>query len=61
MATTGTVADLVVGSGLEFRELGAKSLKGVPGEWRINVVTGDDETAGRATVARPADQRATPQ
>jgi pimeloyl-ACP methyl ester carboxylesterase len=61
VATTGTVADLVVGSGLEFRELGAKSLKGVPGEWRINVVTGDDETAGRATVALPADQRATPQ
>lgn len=41
VATTSTVADLVVGSGLEFRELGPQTLKGVPGEWRVNVVTGD--------------------
>lgn len=41
VATTGTVADLVVGSGLEFHDVGPRALKGVPGEWRINIVTGD--------------------
>ena len=43
VATTGTVADLVVGSGLEFRDVGPHALKGVPGEWRISVVAGDSE------------------
>jgi class 3 adenylate cyclase len=42
VATTGTVADLVVGSGLRFRDAGARALKGVPGEWPIRVVVGDD-------------------
>lgn len=42
VATTGTVTDLVVGSGLRFRELGRKALKGVPGEWRVTAVVGDD-------------------
>lgn len=30
-----TVRDLVVGSGLEFRERGEHQLKGVPGSWRL--------------------------
>ncbi len=30
-----TVKDLVAGSGLRFADRGARSLKGVPGEWRI--------------------------
>jgi class 3 adenylate cyclase len=30
-----TVKDLVVGSGLEFRDRGAHSLRGVPDEWRL--------------------------
>lgn len=30
-----TVKDLVVGSGIEFEERGAHTLKGVPGEWRV--------------------------
>jgi pimeloyl-ACP methyl ester carboxylesterase len=30
-----TVRDLVVGSGIEFEDRGAHSLKGVPGEWRL--------------------------
>ena len=46
VATTGTVSDLVVGSGLRFHDVGEKTLKGVPGEWRIAVVAGDDEEAG---------------
>ena len=32
-------ADLVIGSGLEFEARGAHKLKGVPGEWRLFVVT----------------------
>jgi class 3 adenylate cyclase len=30
-----TVKDLVVGSGIEFQDRGAHTLKGVPGEWRL--------------------------
>jgi class 3 adenylate cyclase len=32
---SGTVKDLVVGSGIEFEDRGARELKGVPGEWRL--------------------------
>ena len=42
---TGTVRDLVVGSGLEFAERGAQELRGVPGEWALYSVTGDAEAA----------------
>ncbi len=30
-----TVKDVVVGSGIEFRDRGAHELKGVPGDWRV--------------------------
>ena len=33
-----TVMDLVVGSGIEFDDRGARELKGVPGEWRLFAV-----------------------
>jgi pimeloyl-ACP methyl ester carboxylesterase len=36
-----TVKDLVVGSGLQFRERGRVELKGVPGEWQLFVVEDD--------------------
>ena len=36
---TSTVRDLVSGSGLAFRERGAQTLKGVPGEWSLFLVT----------------------
>jgi class 3 adenylate cyclase len=36
--TSGTVRDLVAGSGLEFEDRGAHELKGVPGEWRLYAV-----------------------
>ncbi|HEY2637353.1 MAG TPA: alpha/beta fold hydrolase, partial [Solirubrobacteraceae bacterium] len=39
--TSGTVKDLVVGSGLEFEGRGRRALKGVPGEWPLYVVTAD--------------------
>ena len=32
---SGTVKDLVAGSGIEFEDKGAHELKGVPGEWRL--------------------------
>jgi class 3 adenylate cyclase len=34
-----TLHDLVIGSGLEFDDRGAHSLKGVPGEWHLFAVT----------------------
>jgi class 3 adenylate cyclase len=37
-----TVKDLVAGSGLAFREHGAETLKGVPGEWRLFALAGED-------------------
>jgi class 3 adenylate cyclase len=33
--TTGTVRDLVVGSGISFDDRGQHSLKGVPGQWQL--------------------------
>jgi pimeloyl-ACP methyl ester carboxylesterase len=39
-----TVKDLVAGSGLDFRERGSASLKGVPGEWRLYAVVGADRS-----------------
>jgi class 3 adenylate cyclase len=35
---SGTVKDLVAGSGLEFEDRGTAALKGVPGEWRLYTV-----------------------
>jgi class 3 adenylate cyclase len=35
---SGTVKDLVAGSGIEFEDRGAHELKGVPGEWRLFAV-----------------------
>jgi class 3 adenylate cyclase/pimeloyl-ACP methyl ester carboxylesterase len=38
VVVSGTVKDLVAGSGIEFRDRGAAELKGVPGEWRLYAV-----------------------
>jgi class 3 adenylate cyclase len=35
---SGTVGDLVAGSGIEFDDRGTAALKGVPGEWRLFAV-----------------------
>jgi pimeloyl-ACP methyl ester carboxylesterase len=35
---SGTVKDLVAGSGLEFQDRGIAALKGIPGEWRLFAV-----------------------
>jgi class 3 adenylate cyclase len=34
-----TVVDLVAGSGLAFRSAGERALKGVPGRWRVHVLS----------------------
>ena len=36
---SGTLRDLVVGSGLQFDDRGSHQLKGVPGEWRLFALT----------------------
>jgi len=38
VVVSGTVRDLVAGSGIEFEDLGPSSLKGVSGEWRLFAV-----------------------
>jgi class 3 adenylate cyclase len=35
---SGTLRDLVIGSGLKFEDRSAHELKGVPGEWRLFAV-----------------------
>jgi len=49
--TSGTVKDLVVGSGLAFEDRGRHVLKGVPGEWPLYAVTGDAERAEPSAAA----------
>jgi class 3 adenylate cyclase len=39
LLVSGTVKDLVAGSGIEFEDRGAHELKGVPGEWRLYAVS----------------------
>ncbi|MGH7820084.1 MAG: adenylate/guanylate cyclase domain-containing protein, partial [Candidatus Binatia bacterium] len=38
IVVSSTVKDLVVGSGIRFRDRGPHVLKGVPGEWRLFAV-----------------------
>ena len=46
---SGTVKDLVAGSGIEFEDRGLQALRGVPGEWRLFAVaqTSVSALAGR--------------
>jgi class 3 adenylate cyclase len=41
---SGTVKDLVVGSGIEFCDRGEHALKGVPGSWKLFAVEGADRS-----------------
>jgi class 3 adenylate cyclase len=41
---TGTIRELVAGSGIGFEDRGIHALKGIPGEWRLLGVTGLDGT-----------------
>jgi len=38
IVVTGTVKDLVVGSGINFEDRGEHELKGVPGSWKLFAV-----------------------
>ena len=38
---SGTVHDLVAGSGIGLQDRGSTELKGVPGEWRLYAVSSD--------------------
>jgi class 3 adenylate cyclase len=49
--TSSTVRDLVVGSGLEFEDRGARALTGLPGEWTLYAITGDTERSSTAPAA----------
>src|SRR2546421_340902 len=52
-----TVKDLVVGSGISFSALGARALKGVPGEWRLYAVDAIEAPVSRQLVADESEQR----
>ena len=41
VVVSGTVRDLVSGSGLEFADRGERSLKGVPGTWKLYAAVSD--------------------
>ena len=44
---TSTIVQMVAGSGLEFHEVGARELKGVPGTWELSeLVAVDDQPIG---------------
>jgi class 3 adenylate cyclase len=40
---SGTVRDLVAGSGIEFNDRGEHTLKGVPGDWRLFAAQARDD------------------
>ena len=48
---SGTLRELVVGSGLNFSDRGLHQLKGVPGEWRLWALVRDAAEADRAAIA----------
>ena len=54
---SGTVVDLVVGSGLEFELRGTRVLTGVPGEWRLYATTGHAEQSAAGAAAPAAGAR----
>ncbi len=45
---SGTVKELVLGSGIEFADRGTHTLKGVPDEWHLFAVTGDGRIDARS-------------
>jgi pimeloyl-ACP methyl ester carboxylesterase/class 3 adenylate cyclase/DNA-binding CsgD family transcriptional regulator len=55
---SGTVKDLVAGSGLRFRDRGVAVLKGIDGEWRLYALERNDSLAPQMDPAREAFQSA---
>ncbi|MDQ2933376.1 MAG: hypothetical protein M3R49_00075 [Chloroflexota bacterium] len=60
LLASSTVRDLAAGSGLQFDDRGERELKGVPGTWRLYVVTrrGQSAAAETPTTADRAARRA---
>jgi class 3 adenylate cyclase len=59
VVVTGTVKDLVAGSGIQFEDLGAHPLAGIPGEWRLFRVAPEppaDGTGLAASARTPSEQ-----
>jgi class 3 adenylate cyclase len=52
---SGTVKDLVAGSGLRFSDRGIQSLKGIPGEWRIFAAEREERDTGLLVEVERAD------
>jgi pimeloyl-ACP methyl ester carboxylesterase/class 3 adenylate cyclase len=52
-----TVKDLVVGSGISFSDIGARELKGVPGEWRLYAVDAIEAPVSRQLVVDERERR----
>jgi class 3 adenylate cyclase len=50
---TATIVQMVAGSGLEFSDLGARELKGVPGAWELFALAAVDEQP----IGRPLDPK----
>jgi class 3 adenylate cyclase len=57
-----TVKDLLLGADVQFKERGAKALKGVPGKWELYALAGRVPTASDAasneSLATPSDRMA---
>lgn len=56
-----TVKDLLLGSGIQFRERGSKTLKGVPGKWDLYTLAGYQPAsvgASDESLATPTDRMA---
>jgi len=51
MLVSGTVKDLVAGSGITFEDRGAQVLKGIPGEWRLYAVASGELAWSAASIA----------
>jgi class 3 adenylate cyclase len=51
---SGTVKDLVAGSGLRFEDAGERQLKGIPGSWRMFFAASDQTAGGRMDFATPS-------
>ena len=47
IVVSGTVKELVLGSGIEFTDRGTHTLKGVPDEWNLYAVSGDGRIDAR--------------
>jgi adenylate cyclase len=57
---SGTLRDLVAGSGLEFRDRGLQELKGVPGEWHLWALVREATGASQDEVVGVAEEGARP-